>query len=35
MTFLVSGAELPGRALDRTVGTLQQWLLPSLEPIGE
>jgi hypothetical protein len=30
MTFLVSGAEAPGRTFDRTVGTLQQWLIPDL-----
>ncbi len=35
MTFLVSGAELAGWTFDRTVGTLQQWLIPSTEPIGE
>jgi hypothetical protein len=28
MTFLVTGAELPGWTFDRTVGRLQQWLIP-------
>ena len=28
MTFLVSGAETPGRTFDRTAGKLQKWVIP-------